>query len=331
MSPFVQFFLQAEEGHLAGSSGFRSVSVLRIFRIFRLLRVARIARLLRTVPEVAILVKGMAQAMRSMFVTLTILALVIYLFAVLMTQLLVGTPLSEPGSPFARVLTAMNYMLTEVLCGFDIDIFQTLLQEGVAYYFIWLCFVVLAQLTIMNMLIGILCDVVNGAAEAQKESAVMEDMEHQILQLDLDATGEITMKDLKAAMHDPDIVQRLDKLGVDVSALVDFADFVMADISSIPVAEFVEMVAQFRGSKTATVKDIVDLRKFVSMEVLSLWTSMRALLGSEEDVPPNLSASRTIDARLVHTFTPPAGGHAAIAHKGSKLGLSAATEDADST
>lgn len=32
-----------------------------------------------------------------------------------------------------------------------------------------------------------------------------------------------------------------------------------------------EMVIQFRGSKSATVKDVVDMRKFVSMELAHLY------------------------------------------------------------
>jgi len=301
ISGLVQDFLQKQQ---ASTGGLRSASVLRIFRIFRLLRVARIARLLRTVPEVAILIKGMGQATRSMVVTLTILMLVIYLFAILLTQLLTGTALAEKGHPLSRVMSAMNFMLTQVLCGFDTEIFDELLSVGVSFYVLWLAFVVLAQFTIMNMLIGILCDVVNGAAESQKEAAVMEDMEQQILQLDLDATGEITPEELHQAISNDNIVRRLDQLGVDVSALVDFAKFVMADAGSIPVAEFVEMVAQFRGNKGATVKDIVDLRKFVSMEVLSLWSSVHDLIANHgEDVEEICTASASFTSTgMIRSF-----------------------------
>jgi len=54
---------------------------------------------------------------------------------------------------------------------------------------------------------------------------------------------------------------------VDVCAFTDFADFVFEDCEEMPGSDFVEMVIQFRGSKMATVKDIVDLRKFIFKQV----------------------------------------------------------------
>merc|ERR1740130_1625889 len=62
-------------------------SVLKLFRMSRLTRMARMAKLLRAMPELLILIKGIGVASRSVFYTLCLLAVVIYVFAVAFRQL----------------------------------------------------------------------------------------------------------------------------------------------------------------------------------------------------------------------------------------------------
>lgn len=68
-------------------------------------------------------------------------------------------------------------------------------------------------------------------------------------------------------MDSSELMHDLQDLGVDVAAFIDYAHFEFRDKDELTVAEFLEMVIQFRGSKAATVKDVVDMRKFVSMEL----------------------------------------------------------------
>merc|ERR1719336_2760423 len=76
----------------SGTGHHTHLTILRIFRILRLTRVARMVRLMRQVPELVILIKGIAMATRSVSATLALLLAIIYVFAVLFTQLLSGTP-----------------------------------------------------------------------------------------------------------------------------------------------------------------------------------------------------------------------------------------------
>jgi len=69
-------------------------------------------------------------------------------------------------------------------------------------------------------------------------------------------------------LENGDAVRCLQDVGVDVVGLVDFADFIfeadgVAEEAELEFHEFMNVVLQLRGSNTATVKDIVDLRKFV--------------------------------------------------------------------
>jgi len=268
----------------SAGAGMRSASVLRLFRAFRLLRISRMTRLLRSLPELFILVKSIGAAVRCMFVTLCMLIIIIYIFAIMFTQLLSGTPVAE--SHFDSVPEAMNFMLLQVLCGFDTDFVARLLDQGFIYYLLWLTYVLIGSLSIMNVLIGILCEVVSGTAGLEKESAIRKDLEHVIvtetpelqsrMEQQVDSSYSLTKGVMESILHNPRVTEKIEELGVDVPALLDFVHFFNPE-EERHLASFVEMVVQFRGSKTATVKDIVDVRKFFTMEAQILEQSLQGM------------------------------------------------------
>lgn len=97
-----------------------------------------------------------------------------------------------------------------------------------------------------------------------------------------------------------DAVKALDNVGVDPVALVDFADIIFDDIDedgSISFGDFMSTVFALRGKNQATVKDIVDVRKYMQREIASLEdrivTQVASLLVSpshDDDSEPHLHA-----------------------------------------
>merc|ERR1719498_444639 len=73
------------------SDGIGNAGIMKVARLFRLSRMARMARLLRSIPELMIMIKGMAAACRSVFFTLCLLAFLTYVFAIAFKQLTDGT------------------------------------------------------------------------------------------------------------------------------------------------------------------------------------------------------------------------------------------------
>merc|ERR1719424_1135108 len=103
--------------------------------------------------------------MRSVFAILCLLTLCIYIFAVVFAQLLGGTAVGS--GKFDSVPGAMNTLMVQVLCGFDADFMNEMLSAGIVYYILFVAYCLLGSLTIMNMLIGILCEVVGAVADAE--------------------------------------------------------------------------------------------------------------------------------------------------------------------
>merc|ERR1712025_241906 len=75
------------------------------------------------------------------------------------------------------------------------------------------------------------------------------------------------MGEFQELMVRPDAVRMMASVGVDVIALADFSDFLFADNDQITFVSLLELVLQLRGTNQATVKDIVDLRKFFRQDV----------------------------------------------------------------
>merc|ERR1719277_972170 len=82
-------------GNQSGESKLIDASVLRIIRPLRLTRMARVVRLFRSVPELLILIKGIAAAARSVFFTLILLLLLLYAFGISMKQMTEGTSIGS--------------------------------------------------------------------------------------------------------------------------------------------------------------------------------------------------------------------------------------------
>merc|ERR1740130_2672469 len=65
-------------------SGNRSTSIdLSVLRLARLMRLSRLTRLLRSVPEVVTLLKGIVQALWSVFFTLLLFMVLLYAFGII--------------------------------------------------------------------------------------------------------------------------------------------------------------------------------------------------------------------------------------------------------
>lgn len=254
---------------LTSAAGARSSNGLRILRIVRLSRLARMSRLVRAVPELQVLVKGIVLALRSVLAILCALILVIYIFAITFTALL-----SEDNDQFQGVWHSMNFLLMQVLCGFDADFVTGLLELHWFYYVLFLLFILIASLTLMNMLIGVICEVITVASQAEKDETDIRDVQQQITKIvraaDLDCDENIDHDEFMTMMVDEGMIRSLSDMGVDVLGVVDLAHLKYRSQSHMPLAEFLEMIIQLRGFKNATVKDLVDMRKVMLTELNGL-------------------------------------------------------------
>merc|ERR1711907_312838 len=83
-------------------------------------------------------------------------------------------------------------------------------------------------MTVMNMLVGVLCEVISSVAQTEREERdifmVKEKMGQIVAELDTDCDDRISHKEFMRILHIPDAIRVLKEVGVDPEGLVDFAD-----------------------------------------------------------------------------------------------------------
>lgn len=253
------------------SQGFSLGNMVRVYRLLRLTRLARVARVSNIFPELMILLKGMVAAMRSVAAILCLLGLFIFIFAIVLRQLLADIEADWKSEQFGSVPKSMNTLLIQVIAGVDTDLIHDLKHASVFYYIVFLVFIFLGTLTLMNMLIGVLCEVVSRVSTEEADLKRFKELEHEIGNiveaLDEDESGTITKDEFEDLVHSEAGLMSLDRLGVDIPAFSEFCSLFFQKGSHIALGDFCNLVVQFQGSKAATVKDVVDMRKFITMQL----------------------------------------------------------------
>jgi hypothetical protein len=254
-----------------GGGGLGNTSVLKLFRLVRLTRMARMAKLLRAIPELIILVKGMAVASRSVGFTLVLLGVIVYFFAIVFRQLTDDTDLGN--EVFSTVPQAMATLLLDGVLPDQAGIVRVCGDAHGALGALSLIFVLLATLTVMNMLVGVLCEVVSVVSSVEKESLAVTYVKMRLTSMfaqeEDEANYKITKEKFSSMLMSTEAARTIQEVGVDVVGLVDFSDYIFKDTQTLSFGDFMELILSLRGSNTSTVKDIVDLRKFITDSVNS--------------------------------------------------------------
>jgi len=271
-----------------GAKTAKNSQALRVLRLFRLVRVARATRLLRAAPELLILARGMLAGLRSVLAVLIMLMLLVFVYGIMFTMTLSATVVGS--GVFETVPQSMNSLLLQVLCGPDAVFITGLLDYSPVHYLLYLSFILIAVLTLMNMLIGILCTVVSQVTETAREEALYVEVQRQVDRLaeeiDTDGDGNISKEEFDTIIGNTQMIHSFTELDVDVISFANFSTFIYEQCDQISYSDFGRLVCQFRGNKPPSLHDVMDLRRYVTMEILSL--ERRLLADLRGDFTPGL-------------------------------------------
>jgi len=271
------------------NAGLSDASVVRVLRLMKLLRAARMARILRTMPEILIIARGMAAAVRSVMFTLVLLVTILYLFSLIVRQIADGTEVGETW--FGTVPKTANQLVMKGMFFDDIgDIANDIANEGskplaVALWAAFFGFVILATLTVLNMLIGVLCDVVGAVGVAEREELAVSYIKEgiwpfvmptQVRCSDSDACLAVERKRISKdqfidLLNEPTVATVLSEAQVDVFSVFDLVDIIFADgkgmEKTLTFQELISVFMEFRLTKKATTKDISDFRAHLNLQL----------------------------------------------------------------
>lgn len=130
-------------------------------------------------------------------------------------------------------------------------------------------FMVVALLTVLNMLVGILCTVVDEESEKEKNvlrAALMtEKLKSLIRSFDENSDGKISKAEFLKVLEIPEASRFLHALDIDAVVLVDIADFLFEEKSGLEDGmlfdDFIDILMKLRNTNQATVRDLVQLHR----------------------------------------------------------------------
>merc|ERR1719350_934559 len=124
---------------------------------------------------------------------------------------------------------------------------------------------------VLNTLVAVLVEAVQVVSSVEKERTVVtlvrDTLQSTLSKLDQNRDNMISRAEFELLLVRPDCAQALADLGVDVVGLVDCVDYIFMGGEDMSFRDFMDMILQLRGNNKATVKDVVDLRKYLVVQL----------------------------------------------------------------
>lgn len=255
---------------------------IRILRILRLVRIMRLVRLLRFIGELRTMVCSIANCLRSLFWTLVLLFLMIYVMSVYITQTIAdhGVPaLLEGEAPMAMYYSSLSRAVLSLFQGMTggvdwDDLIAPLMEEispiiGIVFS-LYIAFAVLAM---MNVVTGIFVESALLTAKADKEAEIQRHVRTIFRTGDLNSDGMISWEEFHEAMSDPSLAKYFKVLDIDVNEARGLFLLLDTDESGqIDTEEFVMGILRLRGAARAI--DLATLMYF-NKRMMHWWTDWR--------------------------------------------------------
>jgi len=273
-------------GALSGGGGSSALANFSSFRLLRLLRLTRMAKIMRHFPELMTLVKGMINATQAVFFILVFLVIVMYIFAIVFTSQLGGPQAAEgveAEAMFSDLGSSMMTLFTNGVLGDNLA--QTLgAIKDRSLWLMWffVLFMLISGVTLLNMLIGVLCQVIADSSREEEESQQMADLRSTLTQafrsVDSSNDGVISELEWSQIKSSSSVREQLTKLGVEESQmderLTQMQETLFGQRKSFPedgkqgidFEEFVDKVVELRWDTPARALDVEMLKATIAHE-----------------------------------------------------------------
>jgi len=289
--------------------------------------------MLRSLPELMVMIKGMVTATSSVGYTLGLLMILTYVFSIALRNLVPVALSEDKCAAWADVKIAGQFN-PDGCCDVDFPddgcievvlfssvpeamhnliIFGTFLddlsfymwavkkQSPVCLILSWV-YIALASLTVMNMLIGVLCEVISAVAAEETESMMVDKVHEKfgaiVEHLDDNNDGTISWDEFKDMLELPEALSALESVNVSPESMVDVAEDVFFEDGepvAVPFDDFMGMVLDLRGGQKATVENIMGMGKRFSQKFITVNAKMDAM---ESKVTTVRGRMENIDSKL---------------------------------
>merc|ERR1712113_371912 len=148
-------------------------------------------------------------------------------------------------------------------------------SESIFYAACILAYVLLANVTMMGILGGLLVRTVATVADVEKEEKgimfmkeTMSTLWDKTLAVDENCDGKLSHAELTDLVTDEEACRLLDATGVDLDGLVNLSQSIFRQYGgALTKGQFIKVLLDLRGKNAAKVKDHVETRRFIFAEM----------------------------------------------------------------
>eukprot|EP00439_Symbiodinium_sp_Y106_P051369 s4633_g6.t2 len=258
---------------LTALSGMSSLKAFRIIRITRLIKAVRLVRVLRFVMAFRTLITSILHTLKSLFWALMLLALIIYVFAVIFTQA-VNDVLKDPESGLSQAdidasvlyfgtLPETMLSLFMSICGGVSweNVLAPLKSISVIWVLLYLFYIAFTYFAVMNVVTAVFCQsAIDGAQNdhASKVHAILSNKEEHLGKIRAlfsqfgAEDGVITFDLFREKIKSPEVRHYFQTLGLDVWDAWSFFKLLDEDAGgAVEIEEFLMGCLRLRGQATA--------------------------------------------------------------------------------
>lgn len=266
------------------------------------------ARLLRVLPELVTMMKGIRMASRAVMSSLLMVLSMIYIFAIVLNMMMKDDPSVESYfSTLPRTMWTL-FMDGTLLDGTG-EVLSLLIYQNdfvpMLAAVVFLAFILLSSMTVMNMLIGVLCEVVSAVAASEKDEAAINIMKQVILvqlkKFDADGNNSISESELRQVVQDPESVAILESLQVDVQYLMELQQVLFHHQPEVPIASIMDLMLECRGDLPTTQKHMVRGQRFTRWSMASSMKDNTKVIQACVERAAQRAASKTAHDMLIET------------------------------
>lgn len=282
---------------------------LGFLRLLRLARLSRLARLMHQVPEFLIMVKGIFTATRSVGSVLLLLVVLCYVFAIVFT----GNYKAEPGKEYTEAeIELQGYFGTLPMSMFTLfcngtmlddlaDLVKAIREDSIMMLVALFIFILIAAFTVLNMLIGILCDVVSSTERKEKQRRKVEEVRDVLSTvfegIDKDGSGKVSNKEFEVLCEDEQVLVLLEnKLGIDRSQLEQLKALLFTTSEKrqkeLSFEDFLKHLIRMRPQELASPMDVQQFRKVLREQERTVMKSLSNLRDKTEAASEMAMADR---------------------------------------